>query len=102
MEEGNHSLLHLSQAPASVQSRTHEPRQDRKVATVVRFRCAAAVTGACPVLTDGQSYSEFPPDSCSDFSLAQRAVADSFNLLRVSGLTIRFFLAGVASATAAD
>ena len=34
------------QAPASVQSRTHEPRQDRKVATVVLFRCAAAVTGA--------------------------------------------------------
>jgi len=32
-----------------VQSRTHEPRQDRKVATVVLFRCAAAVTGACPI-----------------------------------------------------
>ncbi len=39
------------QAPASVQSRTHEPRQDRKVATVVLFRCAAVVTGACPIST---------------------------------------------------
>ena len=37
---------HLYQAPASVQSRPHETRQDRKVATVVSFECAAAVTGA--------------------------------------------------------
>src|SRR5205085_8159590 len=35
--------------PASVQSRTQEHRQDRKVATVVLFRCAAVVTGACPI-----------------------------------------------------
>jgi hypothetical protein len=40
------STQYYYQAPASVQSRTHEPRQDRKVATVVLFRCAAAVTGA--------------------------------------------------------
>ena len=39
-------IPHSYQAPASVQSRPHESRQDRKVATVVSFGCAAAVTGA--------------------------------------------------------
>jgi len=42
-------IPHSYQAPASVQSRPHESRQDRKVATVVSFGCAAAVTGACPI-----------------------------------------------------
>jgi hypothetical protein len=41
------------QAPASVQSCTREPRQDRKVATVATFRCAADSTGACPILRRG-------------------------------------------------
>ncbi len=29
--------------------RTREPRQDRKVATVAQFGCAAVVTEACPI-----------------------------------------------------
>src|SRR5262245_31662162 len=105
------------QAPDSVQSRTREPRQDRKVATVAQFGCAAVVTGACPIfgacfaliqyqyrarkwdnLTNCPTYARgscawLEIYSISPLYLAQRALAAAFSFLLVASETTRLGLA---------